>query len=117
MLQEKKSNQRPISNCSKKIDELSFFWKMDSLGTNGFRAYTYKYLIECNKDSVTIDYLIDKLGKPNQISGGRSGETYYKYTVLDSPKLYPSPYIEFIVLIFVFRANEHFVSDIGINDN
>ena len=113
-------NKRYLVNCSKSINELSYFWKIDSLGQSGFRAYTYDFFLYCNKDSVTKEYLIEKLGKPNRITGDHLGTVLYGYICFDGP--YISAHVdvyagELIILFFVFRANEKYVSDIGLNDN
>ena len=70
---------RDSSNISSKIlKDISYFWKIDSLGQNGYRLCNYKRILQSNLDGVTLDFLLEKLGKPNFMTKDNSG-TYYSY--------------------------------------
>jgi hypothetical protein len=64
-------NQASIKNdsikCSKVLHNLSYFWKLDSLANNGFRQITLKRLLACALDTISKDFLLEQLGKPNKI--------------------------------------------------
>lgn len=80
--------------CSDVIAELSYYWKLDSLGNNGFRRYTYTKFLNCKIDRITKEKLLDNLGKPNRIWDERNGLEYV-YHIFDSramPKSYDAPY-------------------------
>jgi len=63
---------------SKIIAEVSYYWKIDSLGQNGYRLCNYKKILKSSLDEVTIDFLLKKLCTPNFIVKDNSG-TYYSY--------------------------------------
>jgi hypothetical protein len=56
-----------IENLSSVVEEVGYFWRLDSNGTNGLRLYTYKRLLNSNLDSIDFKYLLENLGKPNFI--------------------------------------------------
>lgn len=73
--------------CSEVINELSYFWRLDSSGSNGFRLYTYELLLKSCLDSLKVDTLFSKLGKPNQTIISQKDVTYiYHYL---NPKQVP----------------------------
>lgn len=80
-------------NCTKVINDLSYYWKLDSLANNGFRLYTYKNLLKCKVDKVYRGLLQDKLGKPNEIRKTNKGMeyVYYYFDILKMPKGYDAP--------------------------
>jgi hypothetical protein len=71
--------------CSEVMSELSFFWKIDSLGSNGFRLYTYKRILDSKLDSITKQDLVAKLGKPSFI-GKTTTDSTYIYIYFDPRK-------------------------------
>jgi hypothetical protein len=74
------------SSTSNTLRIVSYFWKLDSFANNGFRLYAYDRVLASKIDTVSINYLIDKLGKPNQISNTNQG-VIYVYYYLDSAKM------------------------------
>ncbi len=50
--------------CRINIEQLSEGWKKDSLASDGFRLTNYKKLLTCEIDSISIDFLLKKLGEP-----------------------------------------------------
>lgn len=76
----------PSNSCSNVIEKLSYFWKLDSSGSNGYRYLAYRELEKCKIDSVDTSLLFRKLGKPNHILKSNTGVDYLYY-YLDSRKL------------------------------
>lgn len=69
-----------ISKCSQVLTDLSYFWKLDSLGTNGFRLYSFKKISNSKLDSIHYKTLFEKLGKPNNILKSTTDVVYiYHY--------------------------------------
>jgi len=65
---------------------VSYYWKLDSLANNGFRLYAYQDLLKSKIDKVDRAFLLDKLGKPNQIEQTNHGKEYIYY-FYDSKKM------------------------------
>lgn len=99
-----------VQVCSQLMKELGYFWKLDSLGNNGFRLYTYNKLLRCKIDEVTIAFLFSKLGKPNRVWAEGHG-VVYRYNFFDyskMPKGYDAP-LSCRFLSFVFRIDEKYL--------
>lgn len=60
-------------NCSKVIQHLSYFWKLDSLANNGFRVYAFRNLLDSKIDSISADYLTRNFGRPDTIWKNEAG--------------------------------------------
>ena len=73
--------------------ELSYYWKLDSLASNGFRLYTYEEFLKCNRDKVYADELLNRLGKPNKVRQTNKGieYLYYCFDKRKMPKNYNAP--------------------------
>jgi hypothetical protein len=82
--QERKPNLS--DSCSNYFDIVSYFWKNDSLGHNGFRLYTYESFLKCKMDKISLPYLFEKLGKPSEIDKDQKG-VYYIYYYFDGKTL------------------------------
>ena len=80
------SNQNTQCDCSKVIDEVSYFWKNDSLASNGYRYLAYQQLKNCKIVSLDKSLLFGKLGKPNKTLKSIDGESYIYY-YLDTQRL------------------------------
>ena len=110
--QEKKENQS--DSCAKYLDHVSYFWRLDSLGQNGFRLYTYHYLRDCKFEKLTLSKLFEKLGKPNFVEKTNRGTDYYYY-------YYDGRYLpkeaglmpELLYLIFSFNSGSIYLNGIG----
>ena len=63
-------------NCSKVIQQMSYFWKLDSLANNGFRVYAFRNLLDSKIDSISGDYLTKNFGKPDTIWRSEVGSSY-----------------------------------------
>ncbi|MFN4316149.1 MAG: hypothetical protein ACK4E0_17805 [Chitinophagaceae bacterium] len=92
--QNKQYSQDSFRVCSKVIDEIGYFWKLDSLANNGFRRCAAKGIVESKLDRVSKAMLITHLGKPNSISEKFNGDIeflYYYFDILAMPKDYKAP--------------------------
>ena len=69
------------------LDDISYFWKLDSLGNNGFRYAMFKGLLTLPKNQISVPVLLDKLGRPNEKKGSNTGISYYVYHVIDGKRL------------------------------
>lgn len=113
-------------SCSKLIKdiEFSYFWKIDSLGTNGFRYISASKFKNCKLDKITKQNIIEHLGIPNQITEKSffiPGDIYMYYTLdftkLDYSKL-PESYGLWacIYVAFKFDSKNEIVVDITFGD-
>lgn len=107
------------NNCTNVINRLSYYWKLDSLGTNGFRLYTFKKILNSYLDNVSRALILDKLGQPNQIVKSNFGQEYryYYYDFEKMPKGFDgAPAIYF--LTFKYGEYDKFAKavDIGFSD-
>lgn len=78
-------------SCTKYFKIISYFWKLDSLGRNGYRMLASERLTKCNKVGITQAYLEENLGKPNRTSKDNLGSTYYLYYYFDGKALPKQP--------------------------
>lgn len=113
------SNMDTLQSCSTVVKSLSYFWKIDSSGSNGFRFYAYERILSGKIDAMTSDYLLEKFGKPNETIHSNKGFEFLYY-VLDSkklPKEYGHPF-ECWYISFVFdEAKKRLLSvDHGVLD-
>lgn len=107
------------NNCTNIINRLSYYWKLDSLGTNGFRLYTFEKILKSHFDNVSRSLILDKLGQPNQIVKSNYGQEYryYYYDFGRMPKGFDgAPAIYF--LTFKYGDYDKFakVVEIGFSD-
>lgn len=100
--QDKKPNLS--DSCSNILNAVSYFWKNDSLANNGFRLYSYERLLKCKIDSLSISYLVEKLGKPSKIIRSNKG-TDYLYYYYDSKKIPKEIPFECLYISFMFDKN------------
>lgn len=92
------------------MEELGYYWKLDSLANNGFRFYTYDRLLNSKVDKVTKDFLFSKLGKPNRVWTELHGVVYV-YHFFDKtklPKSYDAP-LSCRYLAFVFTDKSEYL--------
>jgi hypothetical protein len=73
--------------CGYYFESISYFWKLDSLGTNGYRLQVYRCLATCNKGKITEEVLLQKLGKPNETHRDNKGTIYYIYYFFDGKSI------------------------------
>lgn len=75
-------------SSSKVISDVSYFWKLDSLGNNGYRLCVYKQIVdsEIDQDKISRGFLVSKLGRPNKVWTTNKGIEWIYY-VLDGKKL------------------------------
>lgn len=93
-----------IDNCSTLLLLASEQWQLDSLGCTGYRGKISDKLKRSKIDSVSKSFLVEKFGKPNNISRFYSGidkKNYvgYSYFTLNMDcghKPYMGEYVEFI---------------------
>jgi hypothetical protein len=91
------SAQKPkldsIPLCSDVLNELSYYWKLDSLANNGFRLYTVSKLLKCRLDSIDKQMLLSKFGPLNSIReiNFRKCYRYYYFDILKMPKNFDGP--------------------------
>jgi hypothetical protein len=93
------------------IESLSHNWRLDSLAGNGFRLNSVKELFNSKLDSVSKDFLLDKLGKPNQLRTTNHGAeyVYYYFDIKAMRKNYNIP-AACAYIAFKFKTNEKYVS-------
>jgi hypothetical protein len=97
-----------LKKCSDVIKEVSYYWKLDSLANNGFRECAYKKVLKSKLDKISKSFLLEKLGKPNEISENFNGDTafiYYYFDIKAMPKTYEAPLAVWYISFF-FKKNE-----------
>jgi hypothetical protein len=101
-------------NCSKYMEIWSYFWKNDSLGTNGFRLQTFKWFLDCKMSKINKSFLVDKLGPPNSINMDRSGVyyLYYYYNGRAIPEK-ANLSLEKLSLVFFFKETNDYIEKIS----
>jgi hypothetical protein len=83
-----KSQQLDSNSTSRLVENYSYFWRLDSLGSNGFRLQTYVSLLKSKIDTLTQETLIKEFGAPNKIWDHLSGKgKTYVYHVLNGSKM------------------------------
>ena len=99
-----KSNSQSLA---KAITGMSYFWKLDSLANNGYRACSFNRLLNARLDSITVDFLISNFGQPNKIWETNKGKqyVYYCYDHKNIPHEKNNP-IECVYISFSFAKNE-----------
>jgi hypothetical protein len=114
----KASGQISSKDSSKTItylSQISYYWKLDSTGTNGFRLFAYEPLLKKeNTKDITEELLFEKLGKPNRINKDNGG-TVYSYYYFDGssiPKEAGKTWETFSI-IFRFYPNSKYVDLVG----
>ncbi len=110
--QTKETKQR---KCSEIINELSYFWKLDSLGTNGLRLYSYDLILKARLDTLRFDTLFSKLGKSNMTLTSQK-DVQYLYFYLDPRKLRATDYGSFGAIHYIGftrKKNEDIISQIS----
>lgn len=93
--------------CDYLYESISYFWKLDSLGTNGFRNEVHKCLFSCYNDSLNKEFILSRLGKPNE-SGRDSNSDYLIYHYFNG-RLLPKEAgfsMEFFFIIFRFTKGK-----------
>jgi len=98
---------------SKVIKQLSYYWRIDSLAGNGFRLYSVNELLKSKLDTVSKDFLIEQLGKPNELRKTNHGTeyVYYFFDIKAMPKDYDAP-LACWYIAFRFKMNEKNASEI-----
>lgn len=97
------------------LESVSYFWKMDSLGTNGYRYCAYPLILNyIDKNKLTVEHLVNHLGKPTEISNNR-GTTYYKYHYFNGSLIPIEANLATELFYIYFEANEgsNYISKIG----
>lgn len=101
-----------IITVSRIINDVSYFWKLDSLANNGYRSCASERLLKAKLDKISKAFLLEKLGKPSTISEKFNGDIeyiYYTNDILKMPKNFEAPLATWYVG-FLFRKNEDWVS-------
>lgn len=102
-------------SCSYYLNAFSYFWKLDSLGINGYRFAVYNLFLNSILNNIDSASLLEKLGKPNEIYKYKDN-IYYRYFYLDGlsfPKEADAP-PEREYIYFLFTRNNLFLSKIGV---
>lgn len=98
-------------------NELSYYWKLDSLANNGFRLYTYKKFIDSKPNKMYADILLTKLGKPNETRKTNKGTEYiyYYFDIKTMPKNYRAPKA-CLYINFKFESDQNYLTSIEEGD-
>jgi hypothetical protein len=94
-------------SCAEVFKDVSYFWKLDSLGSNGARYFSYQKILDCKCDTLTVRFVKANLGKANKMRRTTDGIEYIYY-YLDfkaMPKNYSGPYACFYIS-FMFTKTE-----------
>lgn len=103
-----------LDSCANLLDEVAYFWRLDSLAQNGFRLYAYNSILECKFKKVTLSKLLEKLGKPNFTEKTNIGNLYcyYYYDGRHIPK--DAGYTQDVGYIsFTFKFGSPYLSGVG----
>ncbi len=99
------------NDCSNRMAMVSYYWKIDSIGTNGYRLCAFNQLIDCNLSDVTKLILFQNLGRPNKVDNDETG-VYYIYYIFNGPEIPKSANLvsERISIVFPLRKEAKYVS-------
>jgi hypothetical protein len=68
-----------LNLCSRIIELKSYYWKLDSLGANGYRLCSSDEILKCQLDKIKLDDLLKYFGKPNKVEKSSQGVEYIYY--------------------------------------
>jgi hypothetical protein len=109
------NKQFSSDSCRYVLNELSYFWELDSLANNGFRLFTHDRFLKCKLNNITVEELFTKLGKPNLVRPNNQGVEYvYYYYNGELLKKIPGMLEDQLYLVFEFRNSSKYL--ISIND-
>jgi hypothetical protein len=74
-----KTDKDSLCLCSKMIELKSYYWKLDSLASNGYRLCSSDELLKCQLDNINLDFLIKYFGRANTVSKSNNGIEYIYY--------------------------------------
>src|SRR6476469_4375270 len=77
-------NQYPDSSCFKVIQQIKNGWKLDSLGTTGFRLANFQKFMDCKLGYLYPDYLLNAIGRSNEV-WRTDTETSYIFYISKKP--------------------------------
>jgi hypothetical protein len=99
--------------CSDIMNEVSYYWKLDSIPNNGFRFYTYRMFLSSKLDNITRETLLEKLGKPNSLIETNIDiqYRYYYFDIIKMPKDFDAPYSTWFIS-FNFNPGSKYVTKI-----
>lgn len=106
-----------VDSCEYYLQKVSYFWKQDSLGRNGFRWLAYPPMLLFVKYKLTAATLLQHLGKPNRISQDNLNNTYYGYIYFDGRRIPKEHKLSWERMYIFFRYNKSqaSVQDIAID--
>jgi hypothetical protein len=93
-------------SCEAIVDRISYYWTLDSLGTTGFRLYSFELLLKCKIGIISESTMRKKLGKPNE-EYSYGNKKYYCYYYFNGPRM-PVELnlaVEVAYLTFEFNSN------------
>jgi hypothetical protein len=100
-------------SCRYVLNEVSYFWKLDSLANNGFRLYSHEKLLQCKINNITPEEIFDKLGRPDIVRKSSKGIEYiYYYYNGDLFKKMPGMSWEQLYLCFDFYNGSKYLTSI-----
>lgn len=98
--------KRTICCCSNTIEQLSNGWKKDLQTSGNYRLINYKFLFTCKIDSVSTEYVLNKLGKPESI-GANNKESDYLYYFFDKNSISKKDLEEIIGIRLRFNKDKN----------
>jgi hypothetical protein len=103
--------------CSEMMNEVSYYWKLDSVPNNGFRYFTYHLFFKCKIDSIDRETLLTRLGNPNSIMETNHGfeYRYYVFDAVKMPKEFVSP-LACWYISFNFDLTHKYIKEIETGD-
>jgi hypothetical protein len=96
----------------------SYYWQLDSLAGNGYRLCCCSEFVKSEQDSISTDYLVKYLGKPNHTQ--EDFKWYiYRYFAFDykevAPKMKQRLFYGIVSLDFYFDINNN--KFLGVKEN
>jgi hypothetical protein len=98
--------KRTICCCSNTIEQLSNGWKKDLQTSGNYRLINNKFLFTCKIDSVSTEYVLNKLGKPESI-GANNNEVDYLYYFFDKNSISKKDLEEIIGIRLRFNKDKN----------
>ena len=92
--------------CLKCLSSVSYYWRLDSLGRNGYRFEVHKCLVNCIKGNVTSEMLLEKLGQPNKMQKDNLGSVFYYYYFFDGRSIPDNEKLAKELMFIFFRFDK-----------
>lgn len=104
--------------CVELMDQIGYYWRLDSVANNGFRFSNYHFLLECQFQGINETVVRSLLGSPNEVSdvGLKKALIYYYFDIRKMPAGYDKAPLATLYISFNFRRASGVLIDVTKGD-